>query len=429
MNNPHPIKEHINIFGPALLLILAGFVLAYQFIKPAPPTHIRMATGSPSGAYHLYGQHYAELFAKENITIEIVPTEGSIDNISLLEKGDVDIAFVQSGTSTSENSADLRALGSLYYEPIWVFLRKDSQIRHLSDLKAKRISVGAEGSGTYPVAMSLLEDNGISTETASIDNMDNEAAASALMNGSIDAAFFIASPKAAIVDKLLKSQTVALMDFERADAYTRLHRHLSSVVLPQGVIDMQHDIPNRETHLLAASANLVTTTRLHPALIDLFLQSAQQIHGEGGWFEQAGQFPSPDHLAFPLIKEAKRFYKFGPPFLQRYLPFWAATLIDRLKVMILPLLALMLPLIKIMPPIYRWRMRSRIYRWYRDILAVDRQLREKSITTAEAEAELKRVEDDASQISVPLSFADELYDLRLHIGLVKEKLALQDKSS
>lgn len=421
------MKEHIRIFGPALLLILAGFVLAYQFIQPAPPSHIRMATGSASGAYHLYGQRYVELFAKEGIALELVPTQGSKDNIALLERGDVDVAFVQSGVATADDDSGLRALGSLYYEPIWVFVRKGVAVKHLSDLKDKHIAVGALGSGTYPVALALLQDNKIDANTAYIENMDRETAVAALLAGEIDAAFFITSPKAAVVSQLLMEPTVELMDFDRADAYTHLHHYLSSVVLPRGIIDMQKDIPDRDTRLLTASANLVTTPQLHPALIDLFLQSAQQIHGTGGWFERANQFPSPDHLAFPLLDKARHFYKYGPPFLQRYLPFWAAALINRLKVMILPLLALMLPLIKIMPSIYRWRMRSRIYRWYRDILAVDRQLREKSITAAEAAAALTRVEEDASQTSVPLSFADELYDLRLHIGLVRKKLTLMDQ--
>ncbi|MCG8428586.1 MAG: TAXI family TRAP transporter solute-binding subunit [Chromatiales bacterium] len=378
--NHHPIKDHLNIFGPALLLIIAGFILAYQFVQPAPPTKIRIATGSETGAYHLFGKRFAEFVAQEQIELELVTTEGSQDNIALLQSSKVDIAFVQSGAGTADQATDLRALGSLYFEPVWLFSRKQLTITQLTDLTGKRVAIGHTGSGTHPVALQLLTDNAISDTDSQLLALGGEASAKALLNGEIDAAFFIASPQSPLVRQLLTAEQIQLFSFERAEAYTRRHRYLSAVTLPEGVIDLQRNIPAEKTTLLAASANLVGTDDLHPALIDLLLQGAQEIYAKGGWFEQPGQFPSPDYLDFPLLKEAERYYKYGPPFLQRYLPFWAATLVDRLKVMILPLLALMLPLIKIMPPIYRWRMRSRIYCWYRDILAVDRQLRDNEIT-------------------------------------------------
>jgi hypothetical protein len=224
------------------------------------------------------------------------------------------------------------------------------------------------------------------------------------------------------VRALLDAGAIQLMDFQRADAYTRLHRYLSSVVLPQGVINLSRNLPDRETRLLTASANLAVHEDIHPALMDLLLQAAQEVHGEGGWFEETGEFPTPKYLVFPLSTEAQRFYDYAPPFLQRYLPFWAATLVDRLKVMLLPLLALMIPLFKIMPPIYRWRIRSRIYRWYREVLAIDRTQATSSDDIAASLKELERIEQDVAKVSVPLSYAEELYDLRLHINLVKEGL-------
>ncbi|OOZ37892.1 hypothetical protein [Solemya velesiana gill symbiont] len=193
-------------------------------------------------------------------------------------------------------------------------------------------------------------------------------------------------------------------------------------MLPEGVINLEQNLPRQETRLLAANANPVAHKAPHPALIDLLLQATSEIHGRGGWFEQAGQLPSPEYLVFPLSKEAKRFYEFGPPLLQRYLPFWAATLVDRLKVMLLPLLALMIPLFKLMPPLYPWRIRSRIYRWYREVLEIDRHTDTPESKIEVAIADLDTIDREVSKVSVPLSFAEELYDLRLHIGLVREKL-------
>ncbi|MES9876931.1 MAG: TAXI family TRAP transporter solute-binding subunit [Candidatus Sedimenticola sp. PURPLELP] len=418
----HPFRDHLHIFGPGIAITLLGFLLAFQFVKPAPPDQITIATGGMEGAYSLFGQQYRDYLKRENIELRVLNTKGSVENIQLLESGKADIAFVQGGTEESSKSEELISLGSLYFEPIWVFHRGDLTLEQLTGLDSSKIAIGPEGSGTRAVALQLLSDNSITDANAELLELSGRPAADALLGGQIDAAFFVASPQSAVVRALLDSTEIALMNFKRADAYTRLHRYLSPAVLPEGVINLRHNLPRQETRLLAASANLVAHQDLHPALIDLLLQAASESHGEGGWFEQAGQFPSPDYLIFPLSKEAKRFYEFGPPLLQRYLPFWAATLVDRLKVMLLPLLALMIPLFKVMPPIYRWRIRSRIYRWYREVLEIDRHSDAQETKIEVAMEELDAIDREVSKVSVPLSYAEELYDLRLHIGLVREKL-------
>lgn len=418
----HPLRDHLHIFGPAIAITLLGFLLAFQFVQPAPPARITIATGGLEGAYSLFGQRYREIIKREDIQLEVLNTKGSVENISLLESGKADIAFVQGGTEQASRGDELISLGSLYFEPIWVFHRSSLSLDRLTGLQEKRVAIGPEGSGTRAVALQLLSDNAITPSNTRLIELSGRPAADALLKGDIDAAFFVASPRSPVVRALLDSTEISLMSFNRADAYARLHRYLSTVVLPEGVINLEHNLPRRETRLLAASANLVAHKDLHPALVDLLLQAASEVHGEGGWFEEQGQFPAAQFLAFPLSKEAKRFYKFGPPLLQRYLPFWAATLVDRLKVMLLPLLALMIPLFKVMPPIYRWRIRSRIYRWYREVLAIDRRSDVPGADIDVAMGELDAIEEDVSKVSVPLSYAEELYDLRLHIGLVREKL-------
>ncbi|WP_260294317.1 TAXI family TRAP transporter solute-binding subunit [Sedimenticola hydrogenitrophicus] len=420
---PVPGKDHLHIFGPAVLLVLLGFVLAYQFVQPAPPERIRMATGQPDGAYYLFGQAYRERLLQEQIELEILTSAGSIDNIGRLSRGEVAAALVQGGTSgNTPEEAGLRSLGSLYFEPLWVFYRRALPVGRLTDLQGLRTAIGAEGSGTRSLALQLLADNGIVPGSSPLLETGGQAAADALLNGELDAAFFVASPLSPVVRRLLEAEQIQLLSFARAEAYTRSHRFLSSVILPQGVIDLKRNLPERPTILLAASANLVVRDDLHPALIGLLLQAARTVHGSGGWFEQSGQFPAPEYLVYPLSGEAERFYQYGPPLLQRYLPFWAATLVDRLKVMLLPFLALMLPLFKIMPPIYRWRMRSRIYRWYREVLSIDHLLFQPEADLAQARAALERIEHEVAHIEIPLSYAEELYDLRLHISLIQQKL-------
>ena len=412
----------LKISLPALLLLMVGFWLAYQFVEPAPPSHIRMATGAPSGAYHLFAQQYVAPLAVEGITLELVPSNGTLDNIEMLGRGEVDIAFVQSGVKDALRERQLWSLGSLFFEPIWVFVDASREVSLLSDFQGLRIAVGVQGSGTQPLALELLSANGINPSNTQLLDIGVDEATDRLLRGELDAALFIASPRADNIVQLSKAESVQLFSFKRAAAYSRLYPHLSSVAVPQGMIDLARNLPAEDIQLLAASANLVTTAEFHPALIDLLLQTARQVHGQASWFSDAGQFPTPEYLAFPLLKEASRFYDYGPPFLQRYLPFWAATLVDRLKVMLLPLLVLLVPLFKALPPIYRWRIRSRIYCWYRDILAVELQFREAGEATAQMVDELERVESEVKQIDVPLSYADELYDLRMHIKLVREAM-------
>ncbi|WP_428633299.1 TAXI family TRAP transporter solute-binding subunit [Sedimenticola sp.] len=413
-------KDHLHIFGPAIVLVILGFVLAYQFVKPAPPDHIRLATGQPDGAYYLFGQQYQKRLQEERIDLEVMTTAGSIDNIGRLMRGEAAAALVQGGTA--QNEPGLLSLGSLYFEPIWVFFRKEAPITRLTDLQDKRTAIGTEGSGTRALALQLLADNDINTSNSPLLALGGRQAADALLRGEIDSAFFVASPMSPVVRALLDAEQIQLLSFDRADAYTRTHRFLSAVKLPEGVINLKRNLPDRPTTLLAASANLVVRNDLHPALMDLLLQAAQGVHGMGGWFEESGQFPSPTYLVYPLSSAAERFYQYGPPLLQRYLPFWAATLVDRLKVMLLPFLALMIPLSKIMPPIYRWRMRSRIYRWYREVLAIDHQLFNTDADLEPLRSALDKIEYDVSHIDIPLSYAEELYDLRLHISLIQQKL-------
>jgi len=415
-------RDHLHIFGPAILITLLGFILAYQFVDPAPPDHIRIATGEKSGAYYLFARQYQQALAREGIDLQIVTTAGSLENIRLLQQGQVDIAFVQGGLANASGDDELESLGSFYYEPLWLFHRLNPAPAYLTGLRGRKIAIGRQGSGTRALAGQLLVDNRLADDNATLLPIGGQEAASRLLQGELDAAFFVASPESPLVQRLLLSDQVRLMNFQRAAAYTRRHHFLSRVLLPQGLVDLERDIPRQDIALLATTANLVSRPDLHPALIDLLIYSGGQIHGNGGWFEPTGKFPTPDLVDFPLSGEATQFYKRGPSFLQRYLPFWAATLLDRLKVLLLPLVALMIPLFKIMPPLYRWRIRSRIYPWYRDVLAIDRRMEQHDLDADQALTDLTAIEREVARVSVPLSFAEELYDLRLHISLVRERL-------
>ena len=416
----------IKTFGTAIILALAGCFVAWQFVNPAPPDTITIATGQPGGAYLLFAERYQTVLAREGITLNILETAGSVENLQLLENDadSIDLAFVQGGTANKTNSTDLTSLASLYYEPLWVFYRGADKLTRLTQLQHKRIAAGEPGSGTQAVAMTLREDNQLQINPADILSVGGREAADALITGRVDVAFFVASVQSPLVQELLHRQDIRLMSFERADAYTRLHHFLSRITLPEGIIDLQGNIPPQDTVLLAATANLVAHDDFHPALISLILQAAEEVHGDGSLFAQPGDFPNDQHLEFNLDDGARQYFKHGPPFLQRYLPFWTANLIDRMKIMLIPLLTLLIPLMKIMPPTYRWQARKKVYRWYRELKTLDFQHPEQlpAETLHTSIQKLDTIEEEVRKVSVPLSYSDELYNLRLHIDLVRNKL-------
>lgn len=417
-------REVMKTLAPALLLTVLAFWIAYQFVDPAPPRQLIMASGAPDGAYALYAERYKKVLARHGIELEVLHTVGSVENLRLLQEGGAQVALVQGGVAPP-SSGPVMSLGSLYYEPLWVFHRLGAELTSLAGLRGRHVNIGLEGSGTHAVALQLLSANGVDEGNTSLSHLGGPQAVEGLSAGSLDAAVFIAGPNSPLIRTLLLREDLRLLDFARAEAYVRRFRFLSRLTLPAGVVDLGRDVPPQDTELLAPTANLVAGGSLHPALVDLLLQAAAEIHGGGGLFDAPGDFPATSFLAFPLQKEAQRYYRSGPPFLQRYLPFWAASLLDRLKVMLLPMLALLLPLMKFMPPLYRWRMRSRIYRWYREIQGVDlaiapQRTKEENETLA---AELERIKEDVMKVQVPLAYADELYQLRMHAEMVQRRLS------
>ncbi len=433
MADPHrahvrrwPSRDHLYVYGSALLFALAGFAVALYFVKPAPPSRFTIATGRSDGAYYQFGLHYRELLIRQGITLEVRVTSGSVENVRLLADpgSGVDAAFVQGGVREVASSDALVSLGSLYYEPLWIFSRSAAAGHDIGSLRGKRLAVGPEGSGTRAIALLLLKANGVTATSASLLPLTGLDAVRAMQRRTVDAALLVAGPESESVREMMRTPGITPMSFPRADAYTRLYPFLSKLVLPEGALDLQADIPSREMVLLAPAASLVVRKNFHPALSDLLLMTATTVHGGAGIFERVRQFPSPEHVDFPLSEDARRYYQNGPPLLARYLPFWTATFLDQMKVMLLPLIVLLFPLFKIIPPIYRWRVRSRIYCWYRDLETVDLALADhpspEELTSLSEE--LERIESEVRRVVVPLSHRETLYHLRLHLDLLRHKV-------
>jgi len=416
-------KDSIGSMLLASVLLLAGFYLAFQFVEPAPPTSLSISTGSKEGAYYAHALQYQQRLAKQGIQLNIHTSAGSADNLARLLRNEVDLALVQGGLTQA--NTPLLSLGSLYYEPTWLFYRQGLKLEKLNQLSGQRIAIGPHGSGTRNLASLLLKDNGLDEKQAYLLDDTGSIAASKLLNAELDAAFFIASEQSAVIRQLLHEPTIKLLSLSRAEAYQRLHPFLSTVSLPAGVISLQNNLPASDIKLLAPSANLLTSNKLHPALAVLVLQAIEQTHQAAGVFAAQGQFPNASQLTAPISDVAERFYQNGPPFLMRYLPFSTAIMIDRFVVMLIPLIALLIPLVKVMPPLYRWRISSRIYRWYEALHAVDDKIHQQALTEAQRiqlEQQLSHIENEVNKVKTPLSYADKVYQLLLHIDLIRRKL-------
>ena len=427
------LQEYIKVFGPAVLLAIAGFIIAYQFVAPAPPRQIVIGTGGSGGAYYSFGKKYQEILKKNGIELEVRQTAGSVENIKLLEKdeGGVDVAFIQGGTGSSANRPeDIIALGSLNFEPMWIFYRRDLAIKRLTDLKGMRVSAGEVGSGTRALSIQLLDLNGVNEQNTQIISSPFETIYEGLKKGDIDVIIYVAYPNAEKLKRILNTGLVNILGIERPHAYAIRFHYLNVLTLPEGTVDFIKNIPPEDIHLLAPTMQLVARADLHPALVGLLLQAAEQIHAAGRGFEKAGEFPAPINLDFSLSKEARRYYRSGPTFLQRYLPFWVANFIARMTVILLPFFALLFPLFRLMPSIYRWRMRSKIYRWYSRLEEVDPEIQkiEAPEQLNELVEDLDRIEHDVSRIKIPLAYTEALYQLRLHIDMLRKKIRQAQKN-
>jgi TRAP transporter TAXI family solute receptor len=426
------VRDLLATAAPTVALLAALCVIAYVVVDPSPPRRVTLATGQFNSAYEEFGKKYAQVLAHDKVKVTLAPSLGSAENLQRLLDGKADIAFVQSG-STDENTAErtgLVSLGSLFTEPVWLFLRDSTKVTKLTELRGLKINLGPAGTGVPKLFKQILDVNGVEPNELTIGDLENTPATVALLEGRIDGLVFSSAPESPLIQMLLQTPGIRLFDFTQAEAYTRRLPFLTHVVLPRGIVDLGRDLPAQDYHLIAPTATLVARRDLHPALVDLFVQGAGAIHGGAGWFQRPGEFPTAKYTEIPVAPEAAKYYRDGAPLLQRYMSFWLANFFDRMWVFVVALGALILPLSRVIPPLYVWRIRSRVFRWYGQLRVVEQQLDEAQQQPNRAEAcrdllkRLDQLENRVNQISIPLSFADTLYGLRSHINMVRQRVLL-----
>lgn len=416
-----------NLWTVPVLAALVGAL--FYFVAPPPPMHARLATGGANGGYAVFGQRLKAELARQGFDLELVPSDGSLDNLDKLRNGEVEMALVQSGqelTLPVEVRQRLHGLGVMYQEPLWLFRRADVDIDSMADLQQLRVAIGKPGSGTRAIADALFAANAIPTDSypASWQAYSGSRAAEQLLNGELDAAFFVGPAENAVVQRLAASPGVDLVSFRRSAAYRARLPYLTRLEVGEGLLNLANNVPRQDVLTLGPVATLVAGDGFHPSLTPLILEAAREVMKNGSLLDPSGTYPKEQPMTLTALDEASYYYRNGLPILQRYLPFRIASLADRYIILLIPLLVVMFPLFKAVGPVYRWRVRARIYRWYKHLREIDRKLQHGTAFPAldEEIRGLEALEAQLDRVDVPLSYTHELYDLHMHLRYVIERL-------
>jgi len=408
------------------LLFLVGLVgwLTFKMLQPAPPDTVVILSGPEGSSFQKTAEKYKKIIELHGVKVKVVTTDGSDENLQLLmnKKVAADVALVQNGLADKDELQSLLSLGTLYVQPVLVFYRGQRKIDQITQLKHLRVAIGPEGSGTHILAKKIFEANGMTSTDLTMITMDGDDAMVALKEKKLDAIFemseLISGKK---VRELMEEPGIQLMSFRQADGYVRRLRFLSHLTAHEGSFDLGRNLPPQDIQLIGTPVELIARPDIHPAISDLLISAAREIHSKAGLFRNANEFPAPTQREFTISEEAKRYYTSGSPFLYKRLPFWLASLIDRLLLLLVPLLIVIVPASRLLAPLYRWRIRSRLYRWYGVLMKIEGEM---ANDMADLESEkikktLEEIEVAVNGMSMPLAYADQLYVLREHISMVK----------
>lgn len=429
------ISDSIRVLIPFILLGAVFFYIAWQFVEPAPPSRFTLATGGSGGAYEQTGQRYAKSFADSGFELELINTAGSVDNWQRLLNGEVDAALVQSGTLPEGDALPLEAVVSVALEPLFVFYRPEAvnlsdtqELARLDQLSGLKVAIGGEGSGTRKLVTALLDEAGlldIALDNDLLLEQGGQQAMVLLQAGEIDAAAFVMAPDAPLMTELLSDPSLQVMNFSRAQALARRLPYLTGVTLYQGVVDLNANLPATDIQLIAPATYIAIRNDVHRSMVQLLIEAAKQDQGRINLITDNNQFPSLEQTDITISTDAQYYLERGPNILHRHLPFWLASLVDRLAILIIPLLAIMIPLMRVAPPAFRWRIRRRIYRWYKKLRIIDDDLAKPDVplTLLQSDLELVRsFENEVADTVVPLSYMEEFYNLRLHVAYIRSRL-------
>lgn len=412
----------------ASLLTTIVIVLLLTFVVTAPPKKIVIAAGPQGSYFEQTAKKYAAELKKQGVDAEILNTAGARDNIQLINSGQrhVDIAFMHGGLTDADESPALMSLGSIGYEPVWIFYRKSlGKLSTLNQIKGLRISIGRSGSGVSVISQKFLKAVGIDERNSRLLTVDDDDARKKLISAEIDVAFFMDPPETTRIHDLFELNGIEVMNLTQAEALRRNFQFLHVLEIPRSAIDLARVHPPENIQAVATTAVVVARKETHSAIVYLLMSIIDDVHEPPTLLSRENEFPADKDVDVPISPQAEHYFKGGKPFLQRYLPFWAASAAERFLAVAIPVLALLLPFLNILPRVYNWRIKAKITRCYQELIELERRV--KLDPHAKLHDDFERlahtVDEYLDERKVPMSYSNDIYILKEHIELVRRKIA------
>jgi TRAP transporter TAXI family solute receptor len=429
MNLLYQLASRPAILVSVLMGLIAALFTGIWFILPQPPQTLTIATGFPDGLYSQFANHLKTELAKEKITLQIRNTGGSVDNLALINdpNSGIDLAIVQSGVGDPVKYPELLSLAGIFYEPLWVwyrqpaFTKEGGALTQLSQLQGKRISIGNDGSGTQILSNAILKLNEINADLVKLEKLKPDEAIEKLQKGELDVAFIVAAGEAPILKKFYQIPGIRLMNFDQAEAYTRVLPYLDRIDIPRGIISIAHDQPKQDIRTIASTATLVVRNDINPATVSLLLGASYDILRNYSRLQKPGQFPSSKGLDFPMDMDAEIFLRDGPSFFYRHLPFWGAVWVERFIKILIPLLIVLIPVFTYLPAIFNLSLKVKLSRLYKILKNIEKRSNSPDNYLL-LHTELLNLEKRIQQIKVSAMQSKEVYDLKAHVALVRHQL-------
>ena len=429
MNLLYQLASRPAILVSVLMGLIAALFTGIWFILPQPPQTLTIATGFPDGLYSQFANHLKTELAKEKITLQIRNTGGSVDNLALINdpNSGINLAIVQSGVGDPVKYPELLSLAGIFYEPLWVwyrqpaFTKEGGALTQLSQLQGKRISIGNDGSGTQILSNAILKLNEINADLVKLEKLKPDEAIEKLQKGELDVAFIVAAGEAPILKKFYQIPGIRLMNFDQAEAYTRVLPYLDRIDIPRGIISIAHDQPKQDIRTIASTATLVARNDINPATVSLLLGTSYDILRNYSRLQKPGQFPSSKGLDFPMDMDAEIFLRDGPSFFYRHLPFWGAVWVERFIKILIPLLIVLIPVFTYLPAIFNLSLKVKLSRLYKILKNIEKRSNSPDNYLL-LHTELLNLEKRIQQIKVSAMQSKEVYDLKAHVALVRHQL-------
>ena len=422
------MKDADEALRPLLLPAIAiagGLAAAVWLLDLVPPKELTFAAGREGGAYFGMAERYRVILARDGIEMTILETAGSVENVALLESGAADAAFIQGGLVPADG-APISALATTFLEPFWFFHSEEFEDpSNPAGWNGLRIAIGEMGGGTrfaVEEILAALDLQDIVFEAVPLGGAD---AATALLDGEVDAALFVAPIDAPYLRPLFESGAPVIGTIRDGEALARLLPYVQITHIPPAGLDYVARIPPVRIDLIAMVGRLAARDDLHPSLVDRLVNAAREVHSDRGLLNDENQFPSANGATMPMNPQALSLLENGPGPLVLILPYWITAQISKFALLLLPALFLLLPLIRLGPWLYQWRMGARVWRHYGDLMDIDREVLEglDPDRLAALGTKLDGIERDLIGLKLPLRFRDRAYAMRLHIGMVRDRMA------